>query len=50
MYVKNVSAAYINVEENGVAIGGTPILYAATGSANASLCLIWWDGSVLRMN
>ena len=47
---KNVSAGNINVEENGVAIGGTPILYSATGTANASLCLIWWDGSVLRMN
>ena len=50
VYAKNVSAGNINVEENGVAIGGTPILYSATGTANASLCLIWWDGSVLRMN
>jgi len=50
VYAKNVSGANINVEENGVAIGGTPILYAATGTANASLCLVWWDGSVLRMN
>ena len=50
VYAKNVSAANINVQENGVAIGGTPILYAATGSTNAGLCIIWWDGSVLRLN
>jgi hypothetical protein len=50
VYAKNGSASNINVEENGVAIGGTPTLYAATGTANASLCLIWWDGATLRMN
>jgi hypothetical protein len=50
VYAKNVSAANINVQENGAAIGGTPTLYAATVIANASLCIIWWDGATLRMN
>jgi hypothetical protein len=50
VYAKNASASNINVEENGIAIGGTPTLFAATGTANASLSLIWWDGATLRMN
>ena len=50
VYLKNNSAATINVQENGVAIAGTSQLFATTLIANASLCIAYWDGATLRMN
>lgn len=49
VYLKNWSAATINVQENGVAIGGTSQLFPLRVQ-NASLCIAYWDGATLRMN
>ena len=49
-YVKNAFSADIDIEAGGVAIAGqTDTIHAGSGSANSSMQIIYWDGTVLTM-
>ena len=49
-YVKNASAADIDIQENGVAIAGqTDTIHQGTGSSNSSIQVLYWTGAVLTM-
>jgi hypothetical protein len=49
-YVKNASAADIDIEANGVAIGGvTDVLHTKRNDTNTPAQVIYWSGSALIM-
>lgn len=49
-YVKNASAGDIDIQENGVAIGGlTDTIHQGSGSVNSSIQVLYWNGSALTM-
>lgn len=48
-YMKNLSSLNISVQENGAVIAGNPTLFAATITTNASICVAYWDGAILKL-
>jgi hypothetical protein len=49
-YVKNASGSDISIDADGAPIAGqTATLHAGTGSANSSIQIIYWSGTVLTM-
>jgi hypothetical protein len=49
-YVKNAFSADIDIEAGGVAIAGqTDTIHQGTGSANSSIQVLYWSGTVLTM-
>jgi hypothetical protein len=48
-YMKNLANLNISVQENGSPISGNPTLFAATVTANSSMCVAYWDGAILKL-
>ena len=49
-YVKNATGTDITIEENGTGIAGyTSTSHRNTGSGNSSICILYWDGTILTM-